>query len=287
MATRTILPLITLLFLACGGGTPHDAREEALHSKAMEADGRAYDMAGGTPEAPVPLPAERKIIRSGNLSFEVDDLDAARTTIVQRVHQVGGYVEGDDRNDWGGGQNLTVRVRIPADGFDAFVEGMGSLGRLEHRSINAVDVTTEWVDVEARLGAKRTLEKRYLELAGQARNVNGCWRWNVPWPLCGRDRKYGGAPEELARPSDPEQPHHHLHKARAHGAALHATLRGCPEGRLEQPAALYGMDGTPVALRDNHRRVGVVVAQAAQPAQGLRTAKPRTVPGLRIVRYGT
>lgn len=172
MTKRTILPCVALLFLACGGGAPHDAREEAVLSKAMEAEGSAYDMAGGTPEAPVPLPAERKIIRSGNLSFEVDDLDAARTTIVQRVQQAGGYLEGDDRNDWGGSQSLTVRVRIPADGFDAFVEGMGSLGRLEHRSINAVDVTTEWVDVEARLGAKRTLEKRYLELAGQARNVN-------------------------------------------------------------------------------------------------------------------
>jgi hypothetical protein len=171
MTTRTILPSLALLFLGCGGGAPHDAREEALLSKAAEAEGRAYDVGAGAPEAQVPLPVERKIIRSGNLSFEVDDLDAARSTIVQRVKEVGGYVEGDDRGEWGNIRSVTVRVRIPADHFDAFVEGMAALGRLENRSISATDVTTEWVDVEARLDAKRAVEKRYLELASQAKNV--------------------------------------------------------------------------------------------------------------------
>jgi hypothetical protein len=87
------------------------------------------------------------------------------------VQAEGGYAEGDDRGEWGNVRSVTLRVRIPAGRFDAFVESLGALGRLEHRSINAVDVTSEWVDVEARLEAKRAVEKRYLELAAQAKNV--------------------------------------------------------------------------------------------------------------------
>lgn len=164
------LLLPTLLLAACGGGSPRDS----ANNYALEApEAGVYEEMERMDEADAPRPpADRKIIRSGSLTYEVDDLDVARAAIVQRVQQSGGYVEGDDRNDWGSSQNLTMRVRIPADGFDAFVDGLNTLGRLEHRSINAVDVTAEWVDVEARLAAKRTLEQRYLELATQARNVN-------------------------------------------------------------------------------------------------------------------
>lgn len=171
MKNPSPLLLVALLFLACGGRNTYDAHEEAMLSKEMAAPAMARDATGGMPDVPAPPPVDRKVIRSGSLTFEVNDLDVARSTIMDRVQGAGGYVEGDDRNDRGSAQSLTVRVRVPAAGFDAFVEGIGSLGRLEYRSINAVDVTSEWVDVEARLATKRTLEKRYLELASQAKNV--------------------------------------------------------------------------------------------------------------------
>ena len=167
MRTLNIL-LFSCLLLACGGeGTSE--HQLASPEKAME-----MDMApSGAPlrsEVPLP-PSQRKIIRTGSLAYEVDDLDAARAVILERVKAEGGYVEGDDRGEYGNIRSVTVRVRIPAERFDAFVEGMGVLGRLENRSISATDVTTEWVDVEARLDAKRAVEKRYLELAAQAKSV--------------------------------------------------------------------------------------------------------------------
>lgn len=164
--------LITLLFplllFACGSEGPSEQRS-ARSEMAMEMETAPSD-ASLRGDVPLP-PADRKIIRSGSLTYEVDDLDVAHTAILERVKSEGGYVEGDDRGEWGNIRSVTVRVRIPADRFDAFVEGMGALGRLENRSISATDVTTEWVDVEARLDAKRAVEKRYLELAAQAKNV--------------------------------------------------------------------------------------------------------------------
>lgn len=161
--------LIALLpVLGCGGN--HGSSSPVIADIAYE-QSAAREARGPNADASAPLPVDRKIIRSGDLRFEVDDLDAARSGVLERVKAAGGYVEGDERGDWGREHTVTLRVRIPADRFDPFVQGLQGLGRLEQQNIGATDVTTEWVDVEARLEAKRTLEKRYLELAGQAKNV--------------------------------------------------------------------------------------------------------------------
>ncbi len=164
-----IAPLLAVLFLfACGGSAPDNAEQYALSEKAAEV---GFNEEYAPPSAADRTAVDRKIIRSGDLRFEVDDLEAARGNILERVKTSGGYVEGDERGDWGRSRSVTLRVRIPADRFDAFVQELQGLGRLESQNINATDVTSEWVDVEARITAKRTVEKRYLELAAQAKNV--------------------------------------------------------------------------------------------------------------------
>jgi|GEM_PF-5479161 len=61
---------------------------------------------------------------------------------------------------------------VPAAAFDAAVNGIQLLGELEQQTIRVEDVTAEWVDLEARLGAKRILEARYYELVKQAGKVS-------------------------------------------------------------------------------------------------------------------
>lgn len=164
---RLLIPFALLLLGACGtNSNPSNLKSNE------QAERTGYEPVASVADAVGPaLPLERKIIRTGELRYEVDDLDAARNSVLRHVKATGGYVEGDERGDWGRSRSLTLRVRIPADGFDAFVQELQGLGRLEHQNISATDVTTEWVDVEARLEAKRAVEKRYLELAGQAKNV--------------------------------------------------------------------------------------------------------------------
>jgi hypothetical protein len=160
--------ILAILFLvACGGNAPKAER----WASADEPSNGGFQEQAAPASASIVLPLDRKIIRSGDLRFAVDDLEAARTTILQRVQTSGGHVEGDERGAWGRNSTVTLRVRIPADKFDAFVQDMQGLGELEHQNISATDVTSEWVDVEARIAAKRAVEKRYLELAAQAKNV--------------------------------------------------------------------------------------------------------------------
>lgn len=115
--------------------------------------------------------ADRKIVRTGELGLQVADLAAARREILGRVQTAGGYVSQDTRQEYDRTSRLILCVRVPADRFDAFVEGLGSLGRPTHSHFAAADVTEQWVDVEARLGALREVEKRYLALIARAEKV--------------------------------------------------------------------------------------------------------------------
>jgi hypothetical protein len=125
----------------------------------------------GRADATTPSPIERKIIRQGSMRYKVDDLDASRQLILAQVQAHGGHVEGDDRSERGSSIDLSMRVRIPADRFDAFLGTLHPLGELLDQQISATDVTAQWVDVEARLAAKRKVEERYLAIVEQARTV--------------------------------------------------------------------------------------------------------------------
>ncbi len=163
-----LLPIVFVLFLlACGRSTP---KAERWATADVAVDG-GFERTEAS--APVPNAAyvDRKIIRTGDLRYEVDDLDAARSHILTQVGANGGYVEGDDRNDRGSSIDLSMRVRIPADRFDAFLGSLKGLGELLDQHISANDVTAQWVDVEARLAAKRKVEERFLAIVGQAKTV--------------------------------------------------------------------------------------------------------------------
>lgn len=167
-AMNRLLPITFVLFLlACGRSSPEAERWATAD---VAADG-GYERTEAS--APVPNEAyvDRKIIRTGDLRYEVDDLDAARSHILTQVGANGGYVEGDDRNDRGSSIDLSMRVRIPADRFDAFLGSLKGLGKLLDQHISANDVTAQWVDVEARLAAKRKVEERFLAIVGQAKTV--------------------------------------------------------------------------------------------------------------------
>lgn len=157
---------ITTLFLSCGRSSEPAAR----WAEVDQASSGAFEAANEAP-APAQAPINRKIIRTGDMRYEVSDLEAARDQVLKQVAVFNGHVEGDDRGDAGSAVNLVLRVRVPADRFDGFIASLSGLGELLDQHIGATDVTAQWVDVEARLAAKRKVEERYLAIVDQAKTV--------------------------------------------------------------------------------------------------------------------
>lgn len=113
----------------------------------------------------------RRIVRTGEVHVAVADLAAARAGVLDATRGAGGYVAEDRAEESGRTVQRMLRVRVPAASFEALVAAVEKLGTVEAAHVTADDVTTQWVDVDARVRAKRQMETRYLELVARAANV--------------------------------------------------------------------------------------------------------------------
>lgn len=116
--------------------------------------------------------APQKIIKTGNLRFETQDLDKTHQKIVAAVREANGYVQKDNTGKKYNSHYHNLTIRIPSENFDNVLQAISDgVAYFEEKTISQRDVTEEFVDLNARLKAKRTLEKRYLELLSKAQNV--------------------------------------------------------------------------------------------------------------------
>lgn len=113
-----------------------------------------------------------KIIKEGNLRFETSDLNATYKQIVKNTTESGGIIQNDvEGKDYGSIFRKLV-IRIPSQNFDVFLFNISKgVTYFDNKEVTAEDVTAQYIDLDARLKAKRTLENRYLELLKKATKV--------------------------------------------------------------------------------------------------------------------
>ncbi|GAB5565146.1 MAG: DUF4349 domain-containing protein [Winogradskyella sp.] len=113
-----------------------------------------------------------KLIKESYLSFETKDVDATYNHIVTVLKKYNGYIQDDRANK---GYNRTSRhliIRIPTKNFQSTIDDISvNVDYFDNKQVTLKDVTEEFIDLEARLKAKRELENRYLELLNKAKNV--------------------------------------------------------------------------------------------------------------------
>ena len=116
---------------------------------------------------------QRKVIKQGDISFETSDAKKTRAAIEQAVIDHKGYISQDNANNYSNAVRYRLEVRIPANSFDQFLATVSqSAGKIESKNINTLDVTEEFVDIEARIKTKKELEERYKELLKKANTVS-------------------------------------------------------------------------------------------------------------------
>ena len=109
-----------------------------------------------------PADADRRIIRTADLSMVVTDAESAMQSITGLVTEAGGYIA--DSTAWRENEQMRVRatMRVPADQLDATLAALKALAvRVEHENIGGKDVTEEYTDLDAQL---RNLEATETEL---------------------------------------------------------------------------------------------------------------------------
>jgi hypothetical protein len=137
-------------------------------------EGRVYasdtasPMAGANIEfgAKTPNPSRLRFeIKTAQLSVEVEDVPKAQTEAENIAKSVGGRVESSSKsNDEGTLATANLTLRVPVDTFQGAVNRLRNLGRVTSDNLTGQDVTTQVVDVEARLKVLRAEEDQYVEL---------------------------------------------------------------------------------------------------------------------------
>jgi hypothetical protein len=183
--TWCIIGIMWLLMTACGGSPSHP--KEGEHNVSAE-----LDYAEPSPEAPLKYEEQRgkipsqtvrfdstpsikqpaQLIKTADMRIKVADYEKTSQDIKALVAQHKGYVAASDERNELYQIQAAVTIRVPAAEFEPLLEGLRRTAVYVHQlNISSQDVTEEYVDIQARIKSKLEVEKRYVDLLKQAKNV--------------------------------------------------------------------------------------------------------------------
>jgi len=174
-----VLTLCAGLLAGCGG-----AKNAATESNRGEmkdaADGIVeYSQEVGTTAlsdtsiTTYPSTTSQKLIRKIYLDAETEDLDALLEAVMEKINQLGGYVE--QQEIYHGSPSAqrryrrgTLTIRIPAEKLNEFVTKVTEESNIVSSNETTDDVTLTYVAIQSRITALETEQTRLLELLAKA-----------------------------------------------------------------------------------------------------------------------
>ena len=177
---RSLLPviLVTLFVAACSGSA-------TTAPGAMDRDGTGG--AGPAAEPAKPAPAQgvvdgqtayrddAKIIRTGSITLEVSDVTSALRVARDAIVGLGGYVGASTTSNDADRPSAEITYRIPADQWERALDTLRGLNGLTTKVVNehteAVEVTGQVVDLEARITNLRASESALQGIAAKATKI--------------------------------------------------------------------------------------------------------------------
>jgi len=178
---RTAGILILLLALgaaACGAATgaspaAQNAGEELGGQPQAGASAAASAGKGdsGTSAQAYAALVDRQIIKTGEVTVEVDNVAASLGRVRALANELGGYVGGSQAGTLEDSASLTLR--IPADRFEDALTRLHELGgKVLSESTREEDVTSQIVDLDARIKNLQASERQYRALVERAAAVD-------------------------------------------------------------------------------------------------------------------
>ena len=115
---------------------------------------------------------DAKIVRTGTMSLQVDDLASALRAARDAVRGLNGYVAGSSQKNDGENSVAEVTYRIPSDRWDDTLDAIRKVATKElDEQTSSVEVTGQLIDLEARLANLRASEKAFQAIAAKATKI--------------------------------------------------------------------------------------------------------------------
>jgi len=119
---------------------------------------------------------DAKIIRTGTIELEVKDVPTALRTARDAIVALGGYVGGSNTSNFDDRPRAEITYRVPADRWEDALDILrdlnGQTSKVVTEQTEAVDVTGQVIDVEARIRNLRASETALQGIAAKATRIS-------------------------------------------------------------------------------------------------------------------
>jgi hypothetical protein len=154
---------------APAGGTGNDG--ESTGNGSNQGSGGGSGPGGGNPGDQVAVFEDQKIVRTGSLQLTVKDVTTALTSARDGIRSIGGYIGGSQQERNGDSVVASVTYRIPVARWEDALDTLRNLGTEVGEKTDAVEITGEIVDLQARIRNLKASEAALVGYAQQAPKV--------------------------------------------------------------------------------------------------------------------
>jgi hypothetical protein len=164
-----MLLLVVLSAIACLARAPTSSEAPPAPAPAQNAKeavaAEPGSKAAAVPSALADMAAARKLIRTAEITIEVDDCDRVAQEVERIAQQLGGYVSDSHVMRSPSGQRAgRMTARVPAERLDDMLRQLRQLGRVDSEKVSTQDITKAYTDLETRLRVKRDASDRLRKI---------------------------------------------------------------------------------------------------------------------------
>jgi len=183
---RKVLVLIAILAAAAACGASETATSGGAHLGAAPAPaqppGKGSTVPGSTdfgPNQPTTVPVQGpQVIKQAQLTLTVKSgtFDSSLAAVRGLVEGEQGFIAGTDAqvnpetNDQI--RSGVISFMVPEGNFDATIDALNNLGKVQSEHITGQDVSAQYVDLKARLANEEAQRDAMLALLAQAHSIN-------------------------------------------------------------------------------------------------------------------
>ena len=165
-----IILLSVFLLFACSAGKADNYESGNYAYEAQDANIAPAQYSGKSEEESAIV--GDKVIYEGYLSFQTKDMDKSIAFLNDKINEFGAYAVSSDISGSVGYRTYSLRVRVPVEKFNEFIESSKETGNLTSQSITSEDVSETYYDLKTRLENYEAQRTRILEMMDQAETVS-------------------------------------------------------------------------------------------------------------------
>lgn len=166
---KALLILVFAMLLGC------DQNNQTADKLDFETVSNAYQDNEGviSTSQKVVVPKDLKIIKTGEVRYQVKNVEQSTAKIKGIIQQIGGYISNMRFSNNRYALENRFTVKIPQSQFDLVLDSINNAVMfIDYENISTKDVTEEYMDLETRLKTKLEVKSRYESiLRKQAKTV--------------------------------------------------------------------------------------------------------------------